>query len=149
MKLNELKIGMKIVDTWYSKKDHKDYWGIGTVQKILKNRVIVNFSNKGIIKYDYMHIRNFTKKFDLRKKEAIVYIQKDSDYFCLKKIFNDYLKSLQNFNSIIIRKKYSSKKYRLIKFSSNKFNFIIKDLDTNKNINLKENDLYLDQWTVV
>lgn len=149
MKLNELKIGMRIVDTWYSKKDHKDYWGIGTVQEILKNRVVVDFSNKGIVKYDNMHIRNFTKKFDSRRKDAIFYIQKDSNYYCLKKIFNDNLKFIENFNSIMIRKKHSSKKYKLIKFSSNKFDFIIKDLTTNKNIDIKEKDLYLDQWIVV
>lgn len=52
MKLSELKIGLKVFDTWFAD------WGVGVVDKVLKTRVFIKFPYpKGMMKYDVAHIR--------------------------------------------------------------------------------------------
>jgi len=50
MKINELEVGMKVVDSWYWS------WGIGTVRKVLKTRVVIAFTNGTVLTYDKPHL---------------------------------------------------------------------------------------------
>ena len=50
MKINELKVGMKVYDRWYLD------WGTGVVDKVLKTVVFIKFPYpKGFMKYDAAH----------------------------------------------------------------------------------------------
>ena len=78
MKLNDpklAKVGMKVVDTYYSRSDYSDCWGIGIIRKVLKTRIHIEFPHatrdfdKNVKVYDLTHYRNFTKHYDQRKKE--------------------------------------------------------------------------------
>ena len=50
MKYHELKVGMKVEDSWYSNVQYKssNNWGTGKVVEILKTVFRVQFSNKEI-----------------------------------------------------------------------------------------------------
>lgn len=71
----QAKVGDKIIDTYYSNIDRIDSWGIGQITKVLKTRIHIHFPNaknefdREIKIYDLTHFRNFTKKYDKRKKE--------------------------------------------------------------------------------
>lgn len=71
----EAKVGQKIVDTWYSRSERGDSWGIGIITKVLKTRIHIKYNNANLEKdkrvrvYDLVHYRNFTKIYDRRKKE--------------------------------------------------------------------------------
>jgi hypothetical protein len=58
MKKNEIKIGLKVSDTWYGD------WGLGIIEKVMKTRFVVKFSNKGLVRYDYPHAQ-FLKPSDI------------------------------------------------------------------------------------
>jgi transcription elongation factor GreA-like protein len=51
MKIEDLKVGNKIYDRWYPG------WGVGTVTKILKTRVHIDFSIRGHEVYDESHLQ--------------------------------------------------------------------------------------------
>jgi hypothetical protein len=51
MKKNEIKVGLRVKDTWYGD------WGYGIIEAVLKTRVKIKFSNIGLVVYDYPHIR--------------------------------------------------------------------------------------------
>lgn len=51
MKINELKIGDTVLDSWYHD------WGIGTVTKVLKTVVYIDFTVRGKEKYDGSHVK--------------------------------------------------------------------------------------------
>jgi len=78
-KPESLEKGNRIVDIYYSRSEYLDSWGIGLVQEVKKTIVIVSFPNAvkekdRIQTYDYTHIRNFTKKVDLRNtKDKQIY----------------------------------------------------------------------------
>ncbi len=56
MKITELKVGMKVYDTWYPS------WGTGVVDKILKTRAFINFPYpKNMMKYDEEHTQFLAK----------------------------------------------------------------------------------------
>lgn len=52
----ELQVGDKVQDIWY------DELGIGTVKVILKTRIKIDFTLKGMVTYDYPHARQFLDK---------------------------------------------------------------------------------------
>ena len=57
MKITDLKKGMKVSDNWYLD------WGTGTVDKILKTRVFINFPYpKGFMKYDESHVQFLSRE---------------------------------------------------------------------------------------
>lgn len=51
MKVADLKEGMKIQDRWYPD------WGVGTVTKVLKTVVYIDFTIRGPEKYDKSHVQ--------------------------------------------------------------------------------------------
>jgi len=58
MKVDDLKEGMEVVDRWYPE------WGVGTVTKVLKTVVYIDFAVRGPEKYDMSHVRNFLENDD-------------------------------------------------------------------------------------
>jgi hypothetical protein len=57
MKFADLKKGQKVFDSWYPN------WGTGTVDKILKTHVFVNFPYpKGFMKYDKAHVQFLSRE---------------------------------------------------------------------------------------
>jgi len=69
-----LKKGSKIVDSYYSRSDYQECWGVGIVTKIMKTKVHVSFPdairehNKEAV-YGMSTFKNFTEKVDFRKTE--------------------------------------------------------------------------------
>ena len=62
MKPIELKEGMRVYDRWYLID-----WGVGIVQKILKTRVKILFTRKGLVTYDRAHLQ-FLEKSKIQRK---------------------------------------------------------------------------------
>jgi len=56
MKYDQLKLKMKVVDTWF------DYWGTGTVTKIFKTRIHIDFYHEGVIIFDIPHLQFLKEK---------------------------------------------------------------------------------------
>lgn len=55
MILTMLNMNDKVKDTWFQE------WGVGVVVKAFKTVCYINFSNKGVVKYDNPHLK-FLKK---------------------------------------------------------------------------------------
>ena len=49
--IDDLKVGMKVRDSWYPD------WGVGTVTKVLKTVVYIDFTIRGPEKYDKAHVK--------------------------------------------------------------------------------------------
>lgn len=63
LKFKDLKKGMKVKDVYYSDTPVKSRnWGTGTVLKVLKTRVHINFSQEGLVIFDIAHANNFLEK---------------------------------------------------------------------------------------
>lgn len=58
MKIENLKIGDRVIDKWYPE------WGVGTVTKVLKTVVYIDFTVRGPEKYDKSHVQNFLENDD-------------------------------------------------------------------------------------
>lgn len=56
MKIDDLKVGDKVRDTWFN-----SWWGEGTVVEVLKTRVKIDFSIKGMLTFDLSHLRYLEK----------------------------------------------------------------------------------------
>jgi hypothetical protein len=50
MKFKDLKVGMQVMDRWYPD------WGVGIVTKVLKTVVYIDFTIRGLEKYDKSHV---------------------------------------------------------------------------------------------
>lgn len=60
LKFKDLKRNMKVKDSYYSDSPiSSDRWGVGTVVKVLKTRVHINFTMKGLVVFDVAHANNF------------------------------------------------------------------------------------------
>lgn len=105
--VNDLKIGTKIIDTYYSFHPKKDRcYGIGKVVQISKSKkfVYIKFSKqKDVIKYDKQHVEQFTliyKKGMEKYPEGCVPLNhssktlKDALKRNLKKVINNYAHQL-------------------------------------------------------
>lgn len=62
LKFKDLKVKMKVRDSWYNQNHTSDDWGKGTILEILKTRVKIHFSKKGLIIFDRAHANNFLIK---------------------------------------------------------------------------------------
>lgn len=51
MKIDDMEVGMVVQDSWYPD------WGFGTVTKVLKTVVYIDFTVRGKEKYDKEHVR--------------------------------------------------------------------------------------------
>lgn len=56
MKITELKVKDKVKDTWFH-----DKWGTGTVKKVLKTRVHIDFTLEGLVVFDEPHLQFLEK----------------------------------------------------------------------------------------
>jgi hypothetical protein len=56
MKIDNIKVGIKVMDEWYPD------WGVGIVTKVLKTVVYIDYSIRGETKYDKSHVRWLEKK---------------------------------------------------------------------------------------
>jgi len=56
MKIEDMKVGMRIFDTWFSFHG-RDPWGVGKVTKILKTRVHIEFHPYNKLVYDIAHLQ--------------------------------------------------------------------------------------------
>lgn len=55
--MKEVKIGMKVIDRWYS-FCYKNNWGCGKIVKIKKTRIIIKFNNLDQpVSYDQSHLQ--------------------------------------------------------------------------------------------
>lgn len=65
MKIDELKVGDKVYDSWYPD------WGIGEVIKILKTVIYIEFTQRGECKYDKGHVRFLERSQDFFKRKLL------------------------------------------------------------------------------
>lgn len=78
MKMSELKLKMKVEDTWYNNERGGDKsWGIGRVVDIKKTKFTVKFSNpdannsgNGLVTYDKSHAQFVRPVKQVKKKSA-------------------------------------------------------------------------------
>lgn len=62
MKIDDLQVGDEVYDSWYPD------WGIGTVTKVLKTVVYIDFTVRGPEKYDKEHVRYLETKEDFFRR---------------------------------------------------------------------------------
>lgn len=56
--------GFKVVDNWFI------HWGMGVIKKVLKTRVVIEFSVKGEQTYDKQHLQFLTYMEDDYERSA-------------------------------------------------------------------------------
>ena len=62
LKFKDLKLRMKVRDSWYNQNHSKEDWGTGVIKEILKTRVKILFSKRGEVIFDRAHANNFLIK---------------------------------------------------------------------------------------
>jgi len=62
IKFKDLKIRMRVRDSWYNDNHPKEDWGTGVIKEILKTRVKIQFSKRGEVVFDRTHANNFLIK---------------------------------------------------------------------------------------
>lgn len=63
MKIEDLKVGDKVYDGWYAEE-----WGVGTVTKLFKTTVHIEFTERGMTIYDKAHVQYLETKEDYFKR---------------------------------------------------------------------------------
>ena len=63
MKIDELRSGMAVKDTWFSYHNglYSEPWGEGIVAHVTKTKVVVKFECEGNVVYDEEHLRYLEK----------------------------------------------------------------------------------------